>query len=89
MGDQDRQDAPGVRRGECARWPIALVRRHLRRTRVRARLVSGWRDAGAAYEVSWKTVGRSASRKSCRAVSRSTMRMGAPQRGHGHDGRGV
>ena len=52
-------------------------------------LASGWRDAGAAYEVSWKTAARSASRKSCRAVSRSTMRMGAPQRGHGHDDLGV
>ena len=29
---------------------------------------------------------RRASRKICRAVSRSTRRMGAPQRGHGHDG---
>ena len=32
---------------------------------------------------------RKAARTSCRAVSRSTRRMGAPQRGHGHDARGA
>ena len=37
--------------------------------------------------MSWRMLVRSVSRKSCLAVSRSTRRMGAPHRGHGHDAR--
>jgi len=86
--DQDRRGAAAVYRGDTrdgrSRW--------LEETsgaRAYERACERMADAGAVYEVSWQTVARSASSASCRAVRRSTMRMGAPQRGHGHDGRGV
>jgi hypothetical protein len=49
--------------------------------------IVAWRDEGRAYDVSLRMLVRSVSRKRCRAVSRSTRRMGAPHRGHGHDAR--
>jgi hypothetical protein len=63
MGDQDGEDAPGAGRsgahdGRCdgEKTPPAAARS--------SAIVRGWRDAGAAYEVSWKTSARSAARKS-------------------------
>src|SRR5689334_3978926 len=88
MSDHDGEDASGALRGgaddsrcDGEKTPPAHAGT--------SATVRGWRHAGAAYEVSWTTSARSAWRKSCRAVSRSTMRIGAPQRGHGHGGRGM
>ena len=86
--DGDADDAPtgrdgggrGHRRRPADRPPAFARTRAMR---------AGWRSAGAGYEVSWRMSARRAARKSCRAVSRSTRRMGAPQRGHGHDARGA
>lgn len=74
--------------GAIGRVVDRALRTHLRRRAQTTATDGGWRGGDAAYEVSCVTLARSAWRKSCRAVSRSTMRMGAPQRGHGHDAGG-
>ena len=70
----------GHRRG-CARQ-ISGVRAY---ERARPRRLA---DQGHCYDVSWRMSASQASSKTCRAVSRSTTRMGAPQRGQGHAARG-
>ena len=69
-----------------------LVRRHGDRPDDRPPVIarasaaeSGGHHAGWGYELSLRISAKSAATKSCLAVNRSTMRIGAPQPGHGHD----